>query len=291
MRLHPPRTILAPLLGIGLAAGGAVAWAGTAPSFAGTAASIAVDRACYIEHSSSDAPAVITITGAGFTPGAAVAISGDGTAVHTVADANGAIHSSLPAAAVTQPPIVQPFTLTATDAAGVSASAQIYVTDLAVAAIPAIAHLHQKVQWSFSGFAPGREIYGHYLHDGRPVATADYGVAAGPCGTLSTRATEYPGADPRYSAYTVQWDQSRHYSPAAQPRFIAAYIVNCIDVISRHGASRDAQRGVAGRDPRQLRRGCPAPSCAGPSPSHRSPRRRPSRRRPRAACGPSSPPP
>ncbi len=219
MTLRSRTTATALLVSLGIAGGGAAA-------SAGPTAMIAVDRGCYVQRPGPAGPLMITVTGAGFTPGATVAISGDGTATQTVAGATGAIRASLPAAAVTQPPLVQPFTLTATDANGVSASTPIYVTALTVSASPAIAHLRQQVRWTFSGFTPGREIYGHYRHDGRVIATAAYGVAAGPCGTLSTRATEYPGADPGYPSYSVQWDDSRQYSPSAQPRFIAAYDVS-----------------------------------------------------------------
>src|SRR6202020_34649 len=82
-------------------------------------------------------------------------------------------------------------TLTAQDftAAGttITATARTQAAQLAVDTKPAQARLSKKVTWYFSGFRPGRFIYGHYLRK-KPVATAKFGRAKGPCGVLKVKA-------------------------------------------------------------------------------------------------------
>ncbi|MGH2915837.1 MAG: hypothetical protein ACRDMX_12710 [Solirubrobacteraceae bacterium] len=77
------------------------------------------------------------------------------------------------------------------------------------------------MHWSFSGFRPGKTIYGHYIH-GRQVALARFGRAHGPCGMLKVRARFYPGGHPRSRSYRLQLDQSRHYSKRARPRVLTS---------------------------------------------------------------------
>ena len=65
--------------------------------------------------------------------------------------------------------------------------------------------LTEKTNWSFSGFQPGKPIFGHYLYKGKQVALATFGRAQPPCGTLKVRARLYP-ATPHHASYSIQYD-------------------------------------------------------------------------------------
>jgi hypothetical protein len=84
-----------------------------------------------------------------------------------------------------------------------------------------VAPPYRKVRFSFSGFTPGRPIYGHFVHRGHLVRAVRYGGARGACGMLHTRAAQYPGGHPRYSSYIVQFDSRSRYSKRTRPRYLA----------------------------------------------------------------------
>ena len=60
----------------------------------------------------------------------------------------------------------------------------------------------QKVTFSFSGFVPGKHIYGYYLLK-KVVAKVKFGKAHGPCGVLKQKALLYPGGRPTKDKYKV----------------------------------------------------------------------------------------
>ncbi len=168
-----------------------------------------------------------TVSGSGFTPGDPVDIqSSDGSVAATAnAGASGAFAVTTGAPTPFLPrPESKTFTLTASDftATGttITATTRVTVTDLSVTTAPSRAALTEKVTWYFSGFDPGKQIYGHYLRRNE-VARAEFGTAQGPCGLLKVNARFYPGGHPRYKTYTLQVDNSKPYSMHTTPRVLA----------------------------------------------------------------------
>ena len=206
------------VLGAAALASGASA-ANTPASTASTAA-ISVAKRCYINKSKrSRAP--MTVTGSGFTPGGTVQISSNDGSVkgETIASATGTIAFT---GRAPDPPFTLPgqqtVTLTATaSTAAITATTPVTVAPLAVGIQPSQAIPSQKVTWYFSGFDPGRLIFGHYLRT-EQVALTRFGRAAGPCGVLRSRALLYPGGHPRYHLYGLQLDDARPYSRHSSPR-------------------------------------------------------------------------
>ena len=74
-----------------------------------------------------------------------------------------------------------------------------------------------KVTFSFSGFAPGKHIYGYYLRK-KVVAKAKYGKAKGPCGMLKEKALLFPGGHPTKDQYKVTFESSSKFDKNAFPR-------------------------------------------------------------------------
>jgi hypothetical protein len=204
-----------------LAVGGATAQA--------SAADLTVNADCYV-IAGTHAPAM-TFTGSGYTPGDSVLISSDEGTVNTSVKADSAGNISGTADAPTpyfSVPEAKKIGLTATDQtpAGTTITARttVNVTELGWAhgstkRRPGLGALTEKTNWSFSGFEPGRPIYGHYLYRGKQVALARFGRARAPCGTLTVRARLYP-AKPEHSSYSIRYDDSRVYSRRSQPAII-----------------------------------------------------------------------
>ncbi len=189
------------------------------------AATIQVNQPCFVDSSTATG-APMVVTGAGFVPGDEVQIaSSDGSVNATAtADANGAIAVTTTApTAFFQVPSAKTVTLTAQDfslnSGTISAATPVTFTTLAVLPQPSQAKLTSKVTWYFSGFTPGKVIYGHYLRK-KPVARARFGRAKGPCGLLKVRARFYPGGHPRSSSYTLVFDNAKRYSKKTRPRVL-----------------------------------------------------------------------
>jgi hypothetical protein len=188
------------------------------------AATIAVNQPCFVDAGTQAAPMVVT--GAGFVPGDEVQISSSDNSVSATAtaDATGAISVTTTApTAIFQRPSAKTVTLTAQDfsvnSGTISAATPVTFTTLAVLPQPSQAKLTSKVTWYFSGFTPGKVIYGHYLRK-KPVARATFGRAKGPCGLLKVRARFYPGGHPRSSSYTLVFDSAKRYSKKTRPRVL-----------------------------------------------------------------------
>jgi hypothetical protein len=196
----------------------------TAAAAPASAATLSLNKPCYVSAVSKRA--AMNLLGSGFVPGDMVEISSsDGSvATSTTVNASGDIAATtgapIPAFSL---PGSKTVTLTAQDftAAGttITATARTQAAQLAVDTKPAQARLSKKVTWYFSGFRPGRFIYGHYLHK-KPVARAKFGRAKGPCGVLKVKAQFYPGGHPRFKSYGLQLDDSKGYSKHASPRIV-----------------------------------------------------------------------
>jgi hypothetical protein len=207
---------------IGITAGLGTLLVSGALAAGASAATLSVNKACYVLATKT--PPKMVITGTGFTAGATVVITSDDGSVdtQTPVDLAGNI------LAATSAPI--PFfnapgqktvTLTANDGA-VQATAPATVAPLGVfhgatRKRPGLRALSEKTNWSFSGFTPGRFIYGHYTIRGRQVARTKFGRAKGPCGLLKTRAKLFP-ATPHHKSYPVQWDSAKKYSKHSKPK-------------------------------------------------------------------------
>lgn len=200
------------------------ATATTAPAaFAASGPTIAVNRPCYVNRTS--APARMRVTGSGFAPGAEVSISGGTAFTHAQADATGSFQVTTAAPELNS---VGPGTLRTTlvatqqsPAEPTTAKITVRSTNLAVALAPSSISARQiprrRIRFSFSGFVPGRYIYGYWLRR-HVVARARFGRARGPCGTLTRRALLFPGGHPHHRRYEVAFESSRHYERRAHPR-------------------------------------------------------------------------
>lgn len=192
-----------------------------------SAATIALDKACYVNTASG--AAAMTVTGAGFNPGDNVDVSGGTTFAQTTVDASG--NFAVPATAPelsTIGPGTKSTVLTATDddfATGqtITASATALSANLAVSTKPGSIRAKdipkKKITFSFSGFTPGKGIYGYYLRK-TVVAKTRFGRAAGPCGVLTKKALLYPGGHPKKDAYDVAFESSSRYVKKAFPSVV-----------------------------------------------------------------------
>ena len=188
-----------------------------------SAATLTADKACYVNDNPSTGAGMV-ITGTGFEPGATVDLNGGTTDASAVADANGnvIIQASAPELA-TIAPAQKITTLTATadnpDFTQTVATIKVASANLAVATKPlSVRNVRtQKVTFAFSGFAPGKHIYGYYLH-GKLVAKSKFGKAQGPCGMLKQKALLFPGGRPKKDKYTVTFESTSSYNKSAFPR-------------------------------------------------------------------------
>jgi ribosomal protein S9 len=200
---------------------GVVTMVGTgALAASASAASIGVTKNCYV-NVNPFVGAPVTLLGSGFGPGDTVDVMGGGLAATATASATGTIAAVAAAPTLsTTDPATKTFTLTATDETtpSVTASAPIKVANLSVLTKPPkVRHLRNKVTFSFSGFTPGKHIYGHYLRK-NAVARATFGKAKGDCGVLKEKALLYPGGHPRFKQYKVVFDSARKYSKRTRPQ-------------------------------------------------------------------------
>jgi hypothetical protein len=208
--------------GIAITACCAVPAAGALAASA-SAATLAADKACYVNANPAQGAPMI-INGAGFVPGTTVQLTGGTTFGNAVADASGNV--SIPAQApelATVAPASKTTTLTATadnpDGSQTTATLPVQSANLAVATKPgSVRNVRKdKVTFSFSGFVPGKHIYGYYIRK-KVVAKAKFARAKGPCGTLKQKALLYPGGRPKKDKYKVTFESTSTYTKNAFPR-------------------------------------------------------------------------
>jgi hypothetical protein len=183
-----------------------------------SAATISVDKPCYVDGSA------MIVTGAGFDPGDSIELSGGNVFGTAQVTSTGTFSVTTGAPTLTSSgPGTKTVIVTASDdttsGATITASTPVMAANLAVTSKPAkVHHLTTKVTFTFSGFVASRHIYGHYLRRKKAIARATFGRAKGPCGTLTQKATLYPGAHPKYQTYTVAFDSSKKYSKKTRPQ-------------------------------------------------------------------------
>ena len=166
-------------------------------------------KPCYVsaiseEQESSEA---ISLTGTGFTPGASVDIALDGNAAgRTTASSDGALVYGLNAPL--QRSGEREFTVTATEAGQVPATAISRVTALKVRVKPKKAKATQTVTFSGRGFTePGVPVYLHHMLRGRNRKTVALAQPTGPCGTFKVRRKQFPMRRPRSGTWTFRFEQ------------------------------------------------------------------------------------
>jgi hypothetical protein len=209
------------LAGIAITACCAVPAAGALAAQA-SAATLLANKPCYVNADPAQG-APMVITGSGFEAGAAVQLTGGTTFGNAVADANGNV--SIPAQApelATIAPASKTTTLTATadntDGTQTTATLPVQSANLAVATKPGSVRNVRKdnVTFTFSGFVPGKHIYGYYIRK-KVVAKAKFAKAQGPCGMLKQKALLYPGGRPSKDQYKVTFESTSTFSKKAFP--------------------------------------------------------------------------
>jgi hypothetical protein len=188
-----------------------------------SAATLSADKACYVNADPAQG-APMTITGAGFEPGAPVNLSGGTVIATATADASGNVSITTAAPVLsTISPAMKTTTVTATadnaDGTQTTATLPVSSANLAVATHPgSVRNVRKdKVTFSFSGFAPGKHIYGYYLRK-TVVAHVKFAKATGPCGMLKQKELLYPGGRPSHDSYKVTFESSSKYNKNAFPR-------------------------------------------------------------------------
>jgi hypothetical protein len=198
---------------------------GVSAAQASAAQTITLATPCVVATSPADD--TMTVTGAGFTAGDTVDLASNvGNAFGTTTVGPAGTFT----ASVTDPdldengPVVQDFTLTATDqeVAADTAATTFESAPFAVWTVPAVSKPTKKVTWNFSGFPTGDQVYVHFVHAGSVKLTADFGTASGPCGLLAAKAKLYPGKRAKYRHYTVQVDDSATYSTTTTPVIVTS---------------------------------------------------------------------
>jgi hypothetical protein len=182
-----------------------------------SAATLAANKPCYVNAGEA---AAMTITGSGFAPLVSVTLSGGGTSGTATSDAAGNVSIQAPAPQLRSvTPGQKTSTLTATDANGTSAQVKVQSANLAVATKPGSVRnvAKDKVTFRFSGFVPGKHIFGYYLSK-KVVGKTKFAKAQGPCGMLKQKALLFPGGHPKKDSYKVTFESSGTYDKNAFPR-------------------------------------------------------------------------
>jgi hypothetical protein len=198
------------------------------PASAAVAPTLQLDRPCHAQFTD------MGMTGAGFTPGGPVQITGvyaDGALAgrfELTADQAGSI------ASVEETPEIRDArdapTITARDVRAMEAGAPPEQTTATITARlssfgayyrlwntdgPARGHVGRVRRLEVDGFIQGpRVLYVHYRRGGRVVKTLRVGRLSGPCGSLRKRFREFAFQGVRPGTYRVRFNQSRAWAGA-----------------------------------------------------------------------------
>lgn len=171
----------------------------------------------------------LRMSGTGFTPGLVVPLQLGAQTYYTVAEDTGvfSVEIDLRSRLSRQRPTSSPLPIVATDPVlGPSNALRIRTAPLQLDATPRRTRPSNTVTFRFSGFEPGRTIYGHYRFGGRVRANVKMGTASSPCGLLTARRDQIPVPDPEVGLWRIQFDQRRTFSPRATPRIDATVTVS-----------------------------------------------------------------
>lgn len=189
------------------------------------AASAALDRGCYVSGQDG------TLALSGYAPNAAVTVSNKELgAVQVTTDATGQATQDFtpPSGNDLKLPGSRAFVITATEVANPASTstASSRVAPFAFATDAGTKSPKATRSWYFSGFAPGKSIYGHFRFRATTRGTYRFGVAQGACGVRKRRAPgiAIPG---RVSPglWTIQIDQVKQYRATTRPQLKDTFVV------------------------------------------------------------------
>jgi hypothetical protein len=204
------------------------------------AVALTTDFPCYIEQTA------MTVRGTGFSANTDVSVSGVQIFASARTDEAGVFSTDLKAPIF---PTVSPgskrYTVTAAerDNPSVKASVGFRVTNYAFATTTGNKSPKTKRRWTFSGFSPGKPVYGHFRFKGHTRGTYRFGNASGACGELTKMAAGIPvkGHIPA-GKWVVQVDQRKRYSSTTKPALRATTTVSVV-----FGTRRTAAVSASGR--------------------------------------------
>jgi hypothetical protein len=166
---------------------------------------------------------IVPVAGTGFSPNAAVPITGAASPSTGTTDATGGFQTTFLTPATTSfTPKVG--TLTATDPVNPAITAStpfqyvLFGSNLPLTGKPGASTL-----WRFAGF-PGATIYGHYRFHGKTIRNYRFGKATGACGTLKANARRLP-ARSRPGTWILQIDGRQTYSSTTRPRVRTSFTI------------------------------------------------------------------
>ena len=188
------------------------------------AAALTPLKPCYVSvtQRTPGAPPQITrealdLGGSGFTAGALIDVSFDGTLDRTIqADAAG----NLPPQILQSPYQARgqgTFTLTAAERGNPinTVSLPSRATALTLSLKPKKAKPSKRIRFKGAGFTAQKAVWAHYLFKGKVRKTVRLvRRISNPCGTFSVRRKQIPIKRPRLGVWRLQVDQQRKYSRA-----------------------------------------------------------------------------
>ena len=191
-------------------------------------------KPCYIsvtQRTPGEAPAItreaLDLGGSGFTPGALVDVSLDGTLDRTLqADPAG----NLPAQVLQSPYRARgegPFTLTAAEQGNPANAVTLTsrTTALSLRLRPREAEPSRRIRFTGRGFTAQNAVWAHYLYRGKVRKTVRLVRRIdNACGSFSVRRKQIPVKRPRTGNWTLQVDQQRRYSRAPDSVFVRVKI-------------------------------------------------------------------
>jgi hypothetical protein len=191
-----------------------------APGAAGAATFYPLHQ-CY-RSVGPDSRETVGIIAGGFTPGAEVSVTVDGTTLPTSANAdqNGNVFGSV--LAPYQAKGERPFavTLTETQLPENSVTQQSRIAALDARLKPRRARPSTHVQFLGRGFTDNDAIYGHYVRAGKLRRTVLLDRPGGPCGRLDVTRRQIPVRRPAVGRWTLQIDNQRAYSEKPSTVFV-----------------------------------------------------------------------
>jgi hypothetical protein len=172
---------------------------------------IAPVKACYLAGDE------VTATGTGFTPGAPIDFSIDGTSLGQLpADATGIVAADVTLGAMKG---ARTHTLTATDMGNpaLTVSKPYTGTTLHIDVTPKHAKAGKKLRVKGYGLLAGKKVYMHVRGPHHYKSDTKVARAKGPCGTFKIH-RRIVGKSARGGAYTVEFDAKKKFSKHTTPQ-------------------------------------------------------------------------
>lgn len=182
---------------------------------------VQTDRTCYLQTDRTN----VTVSGNGFTPGAAYNVALDGTALTSgsnLIDAGGAMQGAFAPPALGDEELQRTFTVAVASEA-LTANSTFTVTRLKANFTPSSGDPRKlKVRFSVAGFALATadpDVYVHYIDPrGKVKQTIRLGRATGQCGRIERTAKRrlFPFSSPRLGKWNLQFDTSKSFTLGRQ---------------------------------------------------------------------------